>query len=177
MKQLLLHQNNPHILYNESLGLTTRTGATLFLYGELTGNTAPMLGGRHGPIKRLQHCIILSLRKAVIECIGKHRLSNDGSWTTHGNAKSWSIHDHATEQLALRLVRPSEHDGRKEGSNRSFPEMGKVETNETYYGSGGVSTGPATVYVKCTGHNADCEKGEAVSEDGSNELSWKVRTS
>ena len=49
----------------------------------------------------------------------------------------------------------------------------KLETNETYYGSGGVSTGPATVYVKCTGHNADCEKGEAVSEDGSNELSWR----
>lgn len=47
-----------------------------------------------------------------------------------------------------------------------------LETNETYYGSGGVSTGPATVYVMCTGHNADCEKGEAVSEDGSNELSW-----
>ena len=49
----------------------------------------------------------------------------------------------------------------------------KLETNETYYGSGGVSTGPATVYVKCTGHNADCEKGEAVSEDGSNEISWR----
>jgi hypothetical protein len=47
-----------------------------------------------------------------------------------------------------------------------------LETNETYYGSGGVSTGPATVYVMCTGHNADCEKGEAVSEDGSNELPW-----
>jgi hypothetical protein len=25
----------------------------------------------------------------------------------------------------------------------------------------------------CTGHNADCEKGESVSEDGSNQLSWR----
>ena len=55
-----------------------------------------------------------------------------------------------------------------------LPQDGrKLETNETYYGSDGVSTGPATVYVMCTGHNADCEKGEAVSEDGSNELSWR----
>jgi hypothetical protein len=48
-----------------------------------------------------------------------------------------------------------------------------LETNATYYGSGGVSTGPASVYVMCTGHNADCEKGESVSEDGSNQLSWR----
>ncbi|GIR67195.1 MAG: hypothetical protein CM15mP71_4210 [Candidatus Poseidoniales archaeon] len=33
----------------------------------------------------------------------------------------------------------------------------------------------ASVYVMCTGHNPDCEKGEAVSEDGSNELSWETR--
>ena len=55
------------------------------------------------------------------------------------------------------------------------PSLGwsKLETNETYFGSGGISTGPASIYVECTGHNSDCDKGEAISEDGSNQLSWR----
>jgi hypothetical protein len=54
------------------------------------------------------------------------------------------------------------------------PDAGwtKLETNQTYYGSGGVSTGPATTYTICTGHNSDCDKGETLLEDGSNELPW-----
>ena len=41
----LTPEQSANILYNETLGLTTSTGATLFLFGELTGTAAPVLGG------------------------------------------------------------------------------------------------------------------------------------
>ena len=53
----LTPEQSTNILYNESLGLTTSTGATLFLYGELTGNTAPMLGG--GAMDQPNDCSIV----------------------------------------------------------------------------------------------------------------------
>ena len=52
----------------------------------------------------------------------------------------------------------------------------KLETNLTYYNSGGLSTGPATTYTICTGHNSNCDKGETLLEDGSPELSWRNST-
>jgi hypothetical protein len=47
-----------------------------------------------------------------------------------------------------------------------------LETNATYFGSGGISTGPATTYTICTGEVSTCDKGETLLEDGSAELSW-----
>ncbi len=47
-----------------------------------------------------------------------------------------------------------------------------LETNTTYFGSGGISTGPATTYTICTGEVSTCDKGETLLEDGSSELSW-----
>ncbi len=49
----------------------------------------------------------------------------------------------------------------------------KLETNETYYSSGGISTGNATTITICTGEVAGCDKGEKLSEDGSTYLSWR----
>ena len=169
----LTPEQSTHILYNESLGLTTRTGATLFLYGELTGNTAPMLGG--GPwtnqtiaalynIEPTEADALSALVNTVYQTMVPGQLmamQSPGQYMTMPlNSWLYGWFDPVSMMVAEDPTAPS-------------AGWAKLETNETYYGSGGVSTGPATVYVKCTGHNADCEKGEAVSEDGSNELSWR----
>ena len=169
----LTPEQSTHILYNESLGLTTRTGATLFLFGELTGNTAPMLGG--GPwtnqtiaalygIEPTEADALSALVNTVYQTMVPGQLmamQSPGQYMTMPlNSWLYGWFDPVSMMVADDPTAPS-------------AGWAKLETNETYYGSGGVSTGPATVYVKCTGHNADCEKGEAVSEDGSNELSWR----
>jgi hypothetical protein len=48
-----------------------------------------------------------------------------------------------------------------------------LETNETYYGSGGVANGDGTNYTVCTGEAGDCDQGETLAEDGSTQLSWR----
>ncbi|MEC8609894.1 MAG: hypothetical protein VXY42_05260 [Candidatus Thermoplasmatota archaeon] len=169
----LTPEQSEFILYNESLGLTTSKGATLFLYGELTGNNAPMLGG--GPwtnqtvaalygIEPTEADALSALVMTVYETMVPGQLMGFGSagqyMTMPLNNWLYGWFDPVSMMVADDPTAPS-------------AGWAKLETNETYYGSGDVSTGPATVYVMCTGHNADCEKGEAVSEDGSNELSWR----
>ena len=169
----LTPEQSEFILYNESLGLTTSTGATLFLYGELTGDNAPMLGGGEWTnqtvaalygIEPTEADALSALVMTVYETMVPGQLMGFGSagqyMTMPLNNWLYGWFDPVSMMVADDPTAPS-------------AGWAKLETNETYYGSDGVSTGPATVYVMCTGHNADCEKGEAVSEDGSNELSWR----
>jgi hypothetical protein len=169
----LTPEQSEFILYNESLGLTTSKGATLFLYGELTGDNAPMLGGGEWTnqtvaalygIEPTEADALSALVMTVYETMVPGQLMGFGSngeyMTMPLNNWLYGWFDPVSMMVADDPTAPS-------------AGWAKLETNETYYGSGGVSTGPATVYVMCTGHNADCEKGEAVSEDGSNELSWR----
>ncbi len=48
-----------------------------------------------------------------------------------------------------------------------------LESNATYFGSGGIANGDGTNYTVCTGEVAGCDKGETLLEDGSPELSWR----
>lgn len=54
-----------------------------------------------------------------------------------------------------------------------------LETNKTFFGSvsenapHGVSTGDGTSYTICTGENPSCDKGEVLSQDGSEYLFWR----
>ncbi|MGB0237019.1 MAG: hypothetical protein ACPF93_07995, partial [Poseidonia sp.] len=48
-----------------------------------------------------------------------------------------------------------------------------LETNETYFGSGGIANGDGTNYTMCTGEAGDCDQGETLAEDGSTQLSWR----
>ena len=56
------------------------------------------------------------------------------------------------------------------------PTLGwqSLETNATYYGSGGVSTGEGTTYKICTGESDTCDKGEILQQDGSSKLDWRT---
>ena len=169
----LTPEQSTHILYNETLGLTTSTGATLFLYGELTGNTAPMLGD--GPWTNQTIAALYGIEPTEADALSALVNTVYQTMVPGQLMAMQSPGQYMTMPLNNWLYGWFDPVSMMVADDPTAPSAGwaKLETNETYYGSGGVSTGPATVYVKCTGHNADCEKGEAVSEDGSNELSWR----
>ena len=168
-----------NLLYGP-LGITTSTGAGLFLYGELFGQTPPVnlatmaldeptpwnestISTIYGIDTNAAAALRVMLRDAVYTdfvpgfLIG---LGSDGPYKTQ-TVNEWLFgwRDNVSAFVA----------GDAEDMSLGWS---KLETNLTYYGSGGLSTGPATTYTICTGHNPDCDKGETLLEDGSNELSW-----
>ena len=176
-----------NILYGP-LGLTTSTGATLFMYGELMGQTPPInftalattgvpTAGTPMPwtnatvqalypgldsnaADALMFMVGEAIYKGAVPDILQDSFFSDGPYKTQ-TVNQWLFgwFDPVSQMVA---------------DDPTAPDAGwtKLETNQTYYGSGGVSTGPATTYTICTGHNSDCDKGETLLEDGSNELSW-----
>ncbi len=168
-----------NLLYGP-LGITTRTGSGLFLYGELFGQTPPIdlatmqpgtpmawdeaaISAIYGIDANAAAALRSLLRDAIYDdfvpdfLLG---LGSDGPYKTQ-TVNEWLFgwRDPVSAFVAGDITDPT---------------LGwtKLETNLTYYGSGGVSTGPATTYTICTGHNSDCDKGETLLEDGSNELPW-----
>ena len=168
-----------NLLYGP-LGITTSTGAGLFLYGELFGQTPPIdlqtmspgvpmtwdettVSAIYGIDANAASALRIMLRDVVYDdfvpgfLVG---LGSDGQYKTQTvNEWLYGWRDPVSAFVAGDIT------------NMSLGWT-KLETNQTYYGSGGVSTGPATTYTICTGHNSDCDKGETLLEDGSNELSW-----
>ena len=48
-----------------------------------------------------------------------------------------------------------------------------LESNATYYGSGGIVSDTGTDYMICTGEVSTCDKGEMMAVDGSSYFAWK----
>jgi hypothetical protein len=169
-----------NLLYGP-LGITTTNGAGLFLYGELYGQTPPVnpltmapgapmtwnettVGMIYGIDANAAAALRVLVRDAVYGDFVPNTLlpsfGSDGAYKTQ-TVNQWLFgwFDPVSQMVA---------------NDPTAPDAGwtKLETNQTYYGSGGVSTGPATTYTICTGHNSDCDKGETLLEDGSNELPW-----
>jgi len=170
-----------NILYGP-LGLTTATGATIFLYGELTGMTPPIDFVTMGPGTPMEWNATTVSALYGVDANAANALRTLMMSVIYGDFVPGFLVDsfgsqgqYMTMPLNNWLYGWFDPVSMMVAEDPTAPSAGwaKLETNETYYGSGGVSTGNATVYVMCTGHNDDCEKGEAVSEDGSNELSWR----
>ena len=162
------------------LGVATTTGATLFLYGELTGMTPPIDFATMGPgapmtwddttvsmLYGIDANAAAALRMLVRDAVYTDfvpgflvGLTSDGPYKTQ-TVNEWLFgwRDPVSAFVAGDITDPT-------------LGWSKLETNQTYYGSGGLSTGPATTYTICTGHSDSCDKGETILEDGSNELSW-----
>ena len=176
-----------NILYGP-LGLTTSEGAGFFLFGELMGETPPLNmsntpptleeGGVQMPwntstvatFYNVDENAANAIRTLMMNVIYGDFVPNTLLVDTYQSSG-----EYMTMPLNNWLYGWRDPVGAILAGNASDPTLGwaKLETNETFYGSNGVSTGPASVYVMCTGHNPDCEKGEAVSEDGSEYLSWR----
>ena len=169
------------ILYGP-LGLTTSTGATLFLYGELTGMTPPIDLATMQPAAPMEWNATTVSALYGVDANAANALRTLMMSVIYGDFVPGFLVDsfgsqgqYMTMPLNNWLYGWFDPVSMMVADDPTAPSAGwaKLETNETYYGSGDVSTGPASVYVMCTGHNADCEKGESVSEDGSNQLSWR----
>ena len=170
-----------NILYGP-LGLTTSTGATLFLYGELTGMTPPVDLATMQPGASMEWNATTVSALYGVDANAANALRTLMMSVIYGDFVPGLLVDSFGSQgqymsmpLNNWLYGWFDPVSMMVAEDPTAPSAGwaKLETNETYYGSGGVSTGPASVYVMCTGHNADCETGEAVSEDGSSQLSWR----
>ena len=171
-----------NILYGP-LGLTTATGATVFLYGELTGKTPPVnfATGEAAPEMEWNTDTIQAFYPGV-DANAANALRVLMMSVIYGDFVPGFLVDtfgssgpYMTMPLDNWLFGWRDPVSAFVAGDVTDPSLGwsKLETNETYFGSGGISTGPASIYVECTGHNSDCDKGEAISEDGSNQLSWK----
>ena len=170
-----------NILYGP-LGLTTATGATIFLYGELTGMTPPIDFATMGPGAPMEWNATTVSALYGVDANAANAMRTLMMSVIYGDFVPGLLVDsfgsqgpYMTMPLNNWLYGWFDPVSMMVAEDPTAPSAGwaKLETNETYYGSNDVSTGNATVYVMCTGHNDDCEKGEAVSEDGSNELSWR----
>jgi len=177
----LTQEESANILYGQ-LGLTSRTGATLFLYGELSGQTPPVdlmtmqpdtpLSWNASTVASLYNIDIdaaTALRTLVMEHIfgdfvGDFLINNFAAKpyiTQSVNNWLFGWHDPVSAYLET---------GDKENMSVGWASL---ETNATYYGSNGIANGDGTNYTICTGENPFCDKGEMIQVDGSSQLSWR----
>ena len=171
-----------NILYGD-LGIATTNGAGLFLYGELSGMTPPIDFTTMGPGEPMTwNTSTISMLYGGIDAntIGALRtlmmgpifgdfvpsFLQDSFMTTPyltQSVSSWLFgwHDPVSAFLA--------------SGNPMDMSVGwaSLETNETYYGSGGLLNGDGTNYTVCTGESSSCDVGETLLEDGSPELPWR----
>ena len=166
-----------NILYGP-LGITTQNGAVMFQYGELSGNTPPIDFTTMGPGTPMPwtdatvsalYGIDIDAAKALRNYmrIMANQMTPDYLKDTFGtseyltqSANAWLL------GWADPVLAATDTTGEPDAAWTS------LETNATYFGSGGISTGPATTYTICTGEVSTCDKGETLLEDGSAELSW-----
>ena len=170
-----------NVLYGP-LGLTTATGATIFLFGELTGMTPPIDFTTMAPGAPMEWNAATIQALYGVDANAANALRTLMMSVIYGDFVPGFLVDtfgssgqYMTMPLDNWLFGWRDPVSAFVAGDVTDPSLGwsKLETNETYFGSGGISTGPASIYVECTGHNSDCDKGEAISEDASNQLSWR----
>jgi hypothetical protein len=177
----LTPEQSAEVLYGP-LGLASRTGATLFLYGELSGQTPPVDLATFEPAAPtawttetiaeaygIDLNAASALRTLVMgpifgDFVEDFLIDNFGATpylTQSVNNWLFGWHDPVSAYLAS-----------GDATNMSAG-WASLESNATYYGSNGVANGDGTNYTICTGESSSCDKGEALREDGSSQLSWR----
>ncbi len=170
-----------NILYGP-LGITTQTGATLFMYGELSGMTPPVnlmtmeaaepmpwnsatIGAIYGIDANAADALSYFVASPIFaDFVPDFLISSFGTTpylTQEFNNWLLGWHDPVVAFLAT--------------GNPMDMTVGwtSLESNATYYGSGGIVSDTGTDYMICTGENSDCDKGEMLAVDGSSFFSWK----
>ena len=183
----LTQEQSGNLLYGP-LGLTTNTGAAIFLYGELSGMTPPLnfstspptpgtpmawdaatIGALYGIDTNAATAVRALMMGPIYGTTAESFVPSyliDSFGTTPYLTQSfnnWLLgwHDPVNAYLAT--------------GNPMDMTVGwtSLETNETYYGSPNVANGDGTNYTMCTGEAGDCDQGETLAEDGSTQLSWR----
>ena len=177
----LTPEQSANVLYGP-LGLTTRTGANLFLYGELVGNTPPI------DLATLQPAAPVAWNTDTIAAaydIDTNAASAMRTLVTGPIFENF-VPDYLMDKFGTTpyLTQPVNnwlygwHDpvsAYLASGDASDMSVGwaSLEANATYYGSNGVPNGDGTNYTICTGENPSCDKGEMIEQDGSTQLSWR----
>ena len=170
-----------NILYGP-LGITTQAGATLFMYGELSGMTLPVnlmtmdvaepmpwnnatIGAIYGIDANAADALSYFIASPIFADFVPGFLMSSFGTTPYLTQEfnNWLLgwHDPVVAFLAT--------------GNPMDMTVGwtSLESNSTYYGSGGIVSDTGTDYMICTGENSDCDKGEMLAVDGSSYFSWK----
>ena len=173
-----------NLLYGP-LGLTTSAGATIFLYGELSGQTPPIdfttmqpgaqMTWNASTIAALYGIDVNAASAVRALMMGPIYGETSESFVPGFLMSSFGTTQYLTQPVSAWLF--GWHDPVSAflaSGNPMDMTVGwaSLDTNETYYGSDGVLNGNGTSYTVCTGEVAGCDKGESVLEDGSNELPW-----
>jgi len=171
-----------HILYHPVLGLTTQSGATLFMYGELSGMTPPInftsmgagapmtwnnatISALYGIDANSADALSYFVSSPIFASFVPDYLMSSFGTTPYlaQEFNNWLLgwHDPVSAYLA--------------SGNPMDMSVGwtSLESNATYYGSGGIVSDTGTDYTICTGENSSCDKGEMMAVDGSEYFAWK----
>ena len=171
-----------HILYHPVLGLTTQSGATLFMYGELSGMTPPInfttmdagapmiwnnatISALYGIDANSADALSYFVSSPIFASFVPDYLMSSFGTTPYLTQEfnNWLLgwHDPVSAYLA--------------SGNPMDMTVGwtSLESNATYYGSGGVVSDTGTDYMICTGEKSSCDKGEMMAVDGSEYFAWK----
>ena len=162
-----------NVLYGP-LGITTQSGAVFFQYGELSGFTPPMSGP--GTAMPWTDATVAGLYGIDVDAAGAlrnymHVMANQ--MTPNYLKDTFGTSEYLTQSANAWLLGWADPVlAATDTTGDPAAAWTSLETNTTYFGSGGISTGPATTYTICTGEVSTCDKGETLLEDGSSELSW-----
>ena len=170
------------------LGLTTSTGASIFIYGELSGMTPPLnfstnpptpgapmawdeatIGALYGvdtnAAAAMRALMMGPIYGTTADAFVPGFLMSSFGTTPYltQSFNNWLLgwHDPVSAFLAT--------------GNPMDMTVGwtSLETNATYFGSPNIANGDGTNYTMCTGEGGDCDQGETLAEDGSTQLSWR----
>ena len=179
----LTPEQSAHILYHPVLGLTTASGAALFMYGELSGMTTPpynnttkeagepmpwnnvTIGALYGIDANAADALSFFISSPIFASFVPEFLMSSFGTTPYLEQEfnNWLLgwHDPVVAFLA--------------SGNPMDMTVGwtSLESNATYYGSGGIVSDTGTSYTICTGEVSSCDKGEMMSVDGSEYFAWK----
>ena len=162
-----------HILYNEDTGLTTQGGAVLFLYGELSGQTPPIFDGNSLPWNEATIATMYGVNESVSSAMRLLMMGDPAKAGIYGTTAEAKVPGYLMSIGAMPYLTQSFNNWLLGWQDAATGGWLSLETNETYYGSGGVANGDGTNYTMCTGEAGACDKGETLAEDGSIYLSWR----
>ena len=170
-----------NILYGP-LGLTTSAGATLFMYGELSGMTPPinfvtMEAGTPMTWNATTISMLYGIDANAAEALSFFVASPIFAEFVPGFlVSSFGTTPYLTQEFNNWLL--GWHDpvvAFLASGNPMDMTVGwtSLESNSTYYGSGGIVSDTGTDYTICTGEVSTCDKGEMMAVDGSEYFAWK----
>jgi hypothetical protein len=170
-----------NVLYGP-LGLATTTGATVFLYGELSGMTPPIDFSTMGPGAPMEWntTTISALYDVDENAAGAMRAfmfgAIFGDFVPGFLVDSFGTSPYLSQEFNNWLL--GWHDPVSAflaSGNPMDMSVGwtSLESNATYYGSGGIVASNGTTYTVCTGESDSCDKGTTLAIDGSSYFSWK----